>query len=113
MRRGMHSWCFSSARRQGRVNEKSGSAGHLCAKGAASQELVTHPNELARVNYSPALPAARGGARCENHNGRNHGIVYGPRASAASVEQQDGKPLMQVKTIRAGGATLDNERSFT
>src|SRR5262245_21159542 len=27
------------------------SAGHLCPKGAASYELVTHPNRLARVKY--------------------------------------------------------------
>src|SRR3954454_22582458 len=29
------------------------SAGHLCPKGAASHELVTHTNRLTRVKYRP------------------------------------------------------------
>jgi formate dehydrogenase major subunit len=88
------------------------SAGHLCPKGAASQELVTHPNRLTRVKYRPAHGTAWQELELETAMDMIADRVWASR-ERGFVEQQDGKPLMQVKTIaHLGGATLDNEENY-
>jgi formate dehydrogenase major subunit len=88
------------------------SAGHLCPKGAASQELVTHPNRLTRVKYRRPYGTAWEELDLETAMDMIADRVWASR-DRGFVEQQDGKPLMQVKTIaHLGGATLDNEENY-
>jgi len=88
------------------------SAGHLCPKGAASYELVTHPNRLTRVKYR-----APHSTRWEELDLETAMDMIADRVWASRergfIEAVDGKPLMQVWTIaHLGGATLDNEENY-
>ena len=88
------------------------SAGHLCPKGAASYELVTHSNRLTRVKYR-----ARYGTRWLDLDLETAMNMIADRVWASRergfVETSDGKPLMQLRTIaHLGGATLDNEENY-
>jgi formate dehydrogenase major subunit len=88
------------------------SAGHLCPKGAASYELVTHPNRLTRVKYRPPHATAWRDLDLETAMDMIADRVWASR-ERAFVEEVDGKPLMQVRTIaHLGGATLDNEENY-
>jgi formate dehydrogenase major subunit len=88
------------------------SAGHLCPKGAASYELLTHANRLTKVKYR--APHATGWQEVELGQAM---AMIADRVWASRergfVEEVDGKPLMQVRTIaHLGGATLDNEENY-
>jgi formate dehydrogenase major subunit len=88
------------------------SAGHLCPKGAASHELVTHANRLTTVKYR--APHAHAWQEIDLETAMNMiaDRVWASR-ERAFVEEADGKPLMQVRTIaHLGGATLDNEENY-
>jgi formate dehydrogenase major subunit len=88
------------------------SAGHLCPKGAASQELVTHPNRLTKVKYRAPRSTAWQEIELEAAMDMIADRVWASR-DRGFVEAVDGKPLMQVRTIaHLGGATLDNEENY-
>jgi formate dehydrogenase major subunit len=88
------------------------SAGHLCPKGAASHELVTHPNRLTRVKYRAPHSTAWQELDLEDAMDMIADRVWASR-ERGFVEQVDGKPLMQVRSIaHLGGATLDNEENY-
>jgi formate dehydrogenase major subunit len=88
------------------------SAGHLCPKGAASYELVTHPGRLTRVKYRPPHGTAWQELDLETAMDMIADRVWASR-DRGFVEEADGKPLMQLKTIaHLGGATLDNEENY-
>jgi formate dehydrogenase major subunit len=88
------------------------SAGHLCPKGAASRELVTHPNRLTRVKYRAAHSTTWQELDLETAMDMIADRVWASR-ERGFVEEVDGKPLMQVRTIaHLGGATLDNEENY-
>jgi formate dehydrogenase major subunit len=88
------------------------SAGHLCPKGAASHELVTHPNRLTRVKYRAPHSTTWRELDLETAMDMIADRVWASR-DRAFVEEADGKPLMQVRTIaHLGGATLDNEENY-
>jgi formate dehydrogenase major subunit len=88
------------------------SAGHLCPKGAASYELVTHANRLTRVKYRAPYSAAWQDLDLDTAMDMIADRVWTSR-DRAFVEEVDGKPLMQVRTIaHLGGATLDNEENY-
>jgi len=88
------------------------SAGHLCPKGAASHELVTHPNRLARVRYRAPYATAWTDLDLETAMDMIADRVWASR-ERGFVETADAKPLMQVRTIaHLGGATLDNEENY-
>jgi formate dehydrogenase major subunit len=88
------------------------SAGHLCPKGAASYELVTHPQRLTRVKYRPAYGTAWQELDLETAMDMIADRVWASR-ERGFVEEAGGKPLMQLKTIaHLGGATLDNEENY-
>jgi formate dehydrogenase major subunit len=88
------------------------SAGHLCPKGAASQELVTHPNRLTRVKYRPPYGTAWQDLDLETAMDMIADRVFASR-DRGFVETKDGKPPMQTPTIaHLGGATLDNEENY-
>jgi len=88
------------------------SAGHLCPKGAASYELVTHSNRLTTVKYRAPYSTAWQELDVETAMDMIADRVWASR-DRGFVERADGKPLMQVKTIaHLGGATLDNEENY-
>jgi len=88
------------------------SAGHLCPKGAASFELLTHPARLTTVKYR-----APHGTRWQELDLDTAMDMIADRVwntrDRTFVEQQDGKPLMHSQLIaHLGGATLDNEENY-
>ena len=88
------------------------SAGHLCPKGAASYELVTHPNRLTRVKYRAPHSTRWTDLDLDTAMAMIADRVWASR-ERGFVEAVDGKPLMQVRTIaHLGGATLDNEENY-
>jgi formate dehydrogenase major subunit len=88
------------------------SAGHLCPKGAASFELLTHPQRLTRVKYRPPHATAWQELELDRALDMIADRVWSSR-ERGFVEEVDGKPLMQVRTIaHLGGATLDNEENY-
>jgi formate dehydrogenase major subunit len=88
------------------------SAGHLCPKGAASHDLVTHPNRLTRVKYRAPHAASWQEIELGTAMDMIADRVWASR-ERAFVEEVDGKPLMQLRTVaHLGGATLDNEENY-
>jgi formate dehydrogenase major subunit len=88
------------------------SAGHLCPKGAASYELLTHSNRLSKVKYRPAHGTAWHDIDLDVAMQMIADRVWASR-ERGFVERADGKPLMQVRSIaHLGGATLDNEENY-
>jgi formate dehydrogenase major subunit len=88
------------------------SAGHLCPKGAASYELLTHPNRLTRVKYRPPHATAWQDLELETAMDMIADRLWASR-ERGFVEEVDGRPLMQVRTVgHLGGATLDNEENY-
>src|SRR3954452_23238192 len=88
------------------------SAGHLCPKGAASYELLTHANRLTKVKYRAPHAIAWQEIGLDQAMQMIADRVWASRERGL-VEEMDGKPLMQLRTIaHLGGATLDNEENY-
>jgi formate dehydrogenase major subunit len=88
------------------------SRGHLCPKGAASFELLTHSQRAAKVRYRRPGSSAWEDLDLETAMDMVAGRVWESR-ERSFVEQKDGHALMQTKTIaHLGGATLDNEENY-
>ena len=88
------------------------SAGHLCPKGAASYELLTHANRLTNVKYRAPFAASWREIDLETAMDMIAERVWETR-ERSFVEVRDGKPLMQCTTIaHLGGATLDNDENY-
>jgi formate dehydrogenase major subunit len=88
------------------------SAGHLCPKGAASFELLTHANRLKKVKYRAPYAEAWRELDLETAMDLIAERVWSAR-ERGFVETRDGHPLMQCPTIaHLGGATLDNEENY-
>jgi len=88
------------------------SAGHLCPKGAASHELVTHPHRLTQIKYRAPYGLEWRDLRLDEAMDMIADRVWASR-ERGFVEHIDGRPLMQVRTIaHLGGATLDNEENY-
>lgn len=88
------------------------SRGRLCPKGAASYELLTHPQRLNKVKYrrpfSKQWEELELGRAMEMIADR----VWASRERTL-VETRDGYTLMQTTAIgHLGGATLDNEENY-
>jgi formate dehydrogenase major subunit len=88
------------------------SEGHLCPKGAATFELLTHPARATRVKYR--APYARGWQDIDLETAMD---MVAARVWASRdrhfEETRDGETLMQCPSIaHLGGATLDNEENY-
>jgi formate dehydrogenase major subunit len=88
------------------------SRGRLCPKGANTKELHTHANRLMTVKYRRPF-----GTEWEEIPLERAMDMVADRLWEARernfVEEQDGKTLMQNKTVaHLGGATLDNEENY-
>jgi len=88
------------------------SRGHLCPKGAASYELVTHPGRVTRVKYRAPrsrewvdLPLERAMEMVAERMWQTRERTF--------VETMDGKPVNQcLGMAHLGGATLDDEENY-
>jgi formate dehydrogenase major subunit len=94
------------------------SEGHLCPKGAASFELLTHPARATRVKYRPPFSSAWQDLDLETAMDMVAERVWDSRdrhfeerrRTAAGAKLQT---LMQCPSIaHLGGATLDNEENY-
>jgi formate dehydrogenase major subunit len=88
------------------------SEGHLCPKGAASHELLTHAGRVTRVKYR--APYARDWQELDLETALDMVAdrVWASRAKTFAASR-DGLPLMQCPTVaHLGGATLDNEENY-
>ncbi len=88
------------------------SAGHLCPKGSASHQLLTHPKRVTTVKYRAPGGTAWQELDLETAMDMIADRVWKTR-DRSFQEQRDGKPLMQCPNIaHLGGATLDNEENY-
>ncbi len=88
------------------------SRGHLCPKGADTFELHTHPDRLTKVKYRRPFGTQWEEIPLEQAMDMVADRLWESREKSFQ-EQQDGKWLMQNKTIaHLGGATLDNEENY-
>ncbi|SRR5713101_2351433 len=88
------------------------SRGHLCPKGAASHELLTHDGRLTRVKYRAPHATEWTEIGLEEAMDRIADRVWETRERTFE-DTRDGRPLMQCKGIaHLGGATLDNEENY-
>jgi formate dehydrogenase major subunit len=88
------------------------SRGHLCPKGAASYELLTHKNRLTKVLYRRPR-----GTRWEQIPLKTAVEMVADRLwdsrNRTFQETKDGRTLMHTKAVaHLGGATLDNEENY-
>jgi formate dehydrogenase major subunit len=88
------------------------SRGHLCPKGSASYELLTHENRLTQVWYRRPR-----GTRWEQIPLKTAVEMVADRLwdsrDRTFQETKDGKTLMHTKAVaHLGGATLDNEENY-
>ena len=92
------------------------SEGHLCPKGAATQELLTHPARATRVKYR--APHAREWTEIDLETAMDmvaERVWTSREAHFEEARAEDGRtlPLMQCPSIaHLGGATLDNEENY-
>ena len=88
------------------------SEGHLCPKGAASYELLTHAARETRVKYRAPFAREWQTLDAETALDMIADRVWTTRAKSFTTSK-DGLPLMQCPTIaHLGGATLDNEENY-
>ena len=88
------------------------SEGHLCPKGAASFELLTHAARVTHVKYRPPFAADWQDLDLDTALDLIAERVWTTRARAF-ITERDGLPLMQCPNIaHLGGATLDNEENY-
>jgi formate dehydrogenase major subunit len=88
------------------------SAGHLCPKGAASHQLLTHDARLTRVKYRPPFATEWQDLDLETAMDMVADRVWASRERTFE-ETRSGRPLMQCASIaHLGGATLDNEENY-
>ena len=92
------------------------SEGHLCPKGAATQELLTHPARVTRVKYR--APHATAWTEIDLHTAMEMVAERVWTSRDRHFEETRGGPdgelpLMQCASIaHLGGATLDNEENY-
>ena len=88
------------------------SEGHLCPKGAASFELLTHAARETTVRYRAPFAADWQTLDSDTALDMIADRVWRTRERGFTAER-DGLPLMQCRNIaHLGGATLDNEENY-
>ena len=88
------------------------SEGHLCPKGSASFELLTHPARATKVKYRPPFATEWQDLDSETALDMIAERVWTTR-ERSFVAHRDGLPLMQCANIaHLGGATLDDEENY-
>lgn len=88
------------------------SAGHLCPKGAATHQLLTHDGRLTRVRYRAPHATEWTDLDLETAMDMIADRVWESRERTFD-EERDGQTLMQCRGIaHLGGATLDDEENY-
>jgi formate dehydrogenase major subunit len=88
------------------------SRGHLCPKGAASFELLTHPNRAKKVRYRRPRSNHWEYLDLETAMDMVADRLWESR-ERTFAERKDGRTLMQTTAVaHLGGATLDNEENY-
>jgi formate dehydrogenase major subunit len=88
------------------------SEGHLCPKGAASFELLTHPARATSVKYRAPFATEWQTLDPETALDMVADRLWTSREERFEAER-DGLPLMQCANVaHLGGATLDNEENY-
>jgi len=88
------------------------SEGHLCPKGAASHELLTHPGRQTKVRYRAPGGRVWQDLDLETAMDMVADRVWDSRERGFEAAR-DGQSLMQCRSIaHLGGATLDNEENY-
>jgi formate dehydrogenase major subunit len=88
------------------------SRGHLCPKGSASFELLTHPNRLTKVLYRKPRSKEWEVLELETAMDMVADRVWETREKTFE-QTRDSRALMQTTAIaHLGGATLDNEENY-
>ncbi len=88
------------------------SRGHLCPKGSASYELLTHPQRATKVRYRRPHSTSWQDIELETAMDMVADRVWESR-ERTFTEKKDGQALMQTTAIaHLGGATLDNEENY-
>jgi formate dehydrogenase major subunit len=88
------------------------SRGHLCPKGAASFELLTHPNRLTKVRYRRSGSKVWEELDLETAMDMVADRLWESR-DRTFVEKKDGEVVMNTTSVaHLGGATLDNEENY-
>jgi formate dehydrogenase major subunit len=92
------------------------SEGHLCPKGAATQELLTHAGRASRVKYRAPGATSWSELDLETAMDMVASRVWDSRERHFQTHATAGDarvPLMQCPSIaHLGGATLDNEENY-
>jgi len=92
------------------------SEGHLCPKGAATQELLTHAARATRVKYRAAGASSWSEIDLDTAMDMVAERVWTSRErhfEERREENGESLPLMQCRSIaHLGGATLDNEENY-
>ncbi len=88
------------------------SAGHLCPKGAASYQLLTHGNRLAKVKYR--APHAREWTEIDLETAMDMVAdrVWDTRSRSFQERRGDDVVMNTTAMAHLGGATLDNEENY-
>ncbi len=88
------------------------SAGHLCPKGSATHQLITHAGRLTKVKYRAPYATEWRDLDLETAMDMIADRVWESR-KRTFTEERDGQTLMQCAGIaHLGGATLDNEENY-
>jgi formate dehydrogenase major subunit len=88
------------------------SEGHLCPKGAASYELLTHQARATRVKYRAPFASEWQDMELDEAMDRIADRLWESRQQSFEATR-DGQPLGQcAKVAHLGGATLDNEENY-
>ena len=88
------------------------SRGHLCPKGAASYQLVTHDGRATTVKYRAPRSKSWTGIPLDRAMRMVARRMWETR-ERTFTETLDGKPVMQCTGMaHLGGATLDNEENY-
>jgi formate dehydrogenase major subunit len=92
------------------------SEGHLCPKGAATHQLLTHDGRLTRVKYRAAYASEWTELDLETAMDMVAERVWASRERhfiETGVDDGSPAPLMQCPSVaHLGGATLDNEENY-
>ena len=83
------------------------SRGHLCPKGAASYELVTHPGRATRVKYR--APRSRNWVEMDLETATE---MVANRIGASRERTFDERHMHTTGIAHLGGATLDVEENY-
>jgi formate dehydrogenase major subunit len=88
------------------------SRGHLCPKGAASYELLTHSNRLTKVKYRAPRATVWEEIDLERAMDMVTELLWDSRERTFE-EKRDGQVVMNTAAVaHLGGATLDNEENY-